>query len=100
MLGLLPGPVAVGGTRGGPRVPDAIRQEIHRLKALYDGFHYRELARILFIKFGASIDHKTVKALWQASPVARQGYLGLWDYHAQPDRYQARLQVIKLSYQG
>jgi hypothetical protein len=30
-----------------PRVPEVVRQEIDRLKALYDGFHYRELARIL-----------------------------------------------------
>jgi transposase len=26
--------------------------------------------------------------------------LELWDYHTQPDRYQARLQVVKLYYQG
>jgi Winged helix-turn helix len=26
--------------------------------------------------------------------------VGLWDYHAQPDRDHARLHVIKLSYQG
>ena len=26
--------------------------------------------------------------------------LDLWDYHTHPDRYQARLQVIKLYYQG
>ena len=52
------------------------------------------------IKLGYAIDDKTVKKLWQASPVRCQGHLGLWDYHAQPDRYQARLQVIKLYYQG
>ncbi len=28
--------------------------------------------------------------------MACQGHLALWDYHAQPDRYQARLQVIQL----
>ena len=81
-------------------IPEAVRQEIDRLKALYDGFHYRELARILFVKVGYPIDDKTVKKLWQQSPVACQGHLGLWDYHAHPDRYQARLQVIKLYYQG
>jgi hypothetical protein len=43
---------------------------------------------------------KTTKTLWQASPVACQGHLALWDYHAQHDRYQARLRVIKLYYQG
>jgi hypothetical protein len=67
---------------------------------LYDGFSYRELARILFIQFGYPIDHKTVKVSWQASAVSLQGQLALMDYHAPPDRYQARLQVIRLYYQG
>ena len=40
------------------------------------------------------------KKLWQQSAVRWQAQLGLWDYHAHPDRYQARLQVIKLYYQG
>jgi transposase InsO family protein len=81
-------------------VPEAVRQEVDRRKALYDGFHYRELARIVFVTCGVAVDHKTVKALWQQSPVSCQGHLGLWDYHAQPDRYRARLQVVQLYYRG
>jgi Winged helix-turn helix/Integrase core domain len=100
MAGLLPADVEVVPRRRASPVPDAVRQEIDRLKALYDGFHYRELARILFIKFGHPIDHKTVKTIWQASAVSTQGQLALMDYHAQPDRYHARLQVIRLYYQG
>jgi transposase InsO family protein len=100
MLGLLPDDVEVVVRTRMRRIPDAVRQELDRLKALYDGFHYRELARILFIKFGVSIDHKTVKALWQASAASCQGHLGLWDYHTHANRYQARLQVIQLYYQG
>jgi transposase InsO family protein len=100
MLGLLPVDVEVIHRRRASPIPEAVRQEIDRLKALYDGFHYRELARILFITFGAPIDHKTVKTLWQASPTACQGHLTLWNYHAHPDRYQARLQVIQLYYRG
>jgi transposase len=100
ILGLLPDHVKVVIRRRAPPIPAPVRQEIDRLKARYSGFHYRELARILFIRFGLSIDHKTVKAIWQESTVSCQGHLGLWDYHAQPDRYQARLQVIKLYYQG
>jgi transposase InsO family protein len=101
MPGLLPADVEVRHRRrASPIPPEAVRQEIDRLKALYDGFHYRELARILFITLGAPIGHKTIKTLWQASPVACQGHLALWDYHTQPDRYQARLQAIKLYYQG
>jgi hypothetical protein len=100
MLGLLPADAEVVPRRRVSPVPETVRQEIDRLKALYDGFHYRELARIVFIKFGQAIDHKTVKAIWQASAVSTQGQLGLTDYHAQPDRYHARLQVIRLYYQG
>jgi hypothetical protein len=57
------------------QIPEAVRREIERLKALDDGFHYRELARILFMKFGEPIDHKTVKTIWHESPVALQGRL-------------------------
>jgi hypothetical protein len=60
---------AVGGYAGGVRTSP--RQNTC-LKALYEGFHYRELARILFIKFRQPIDHTTVKAIWQASPVSQQ----------------------------
>jgi transposase InsO family protein len=100
MLGLLPHDVEVVVQRRTTQIPDRVRHELDRLKALYDGFHYRELARILFITSGVPIDHKTVKTLWGESPVSCQGHLGLWDYHAQSDRYQARPQVVKLYYQG
>jgi transposase len=100
MPGLLPADVEVVHRRRASPVPEPVRQEIDRLKPLYDGFHYRELARILFVKFGQAIDHKTVKAIWQASAVSVQGQLGLTDYHAHADRYHARLQVIRLYYQG
>jgi hypothetical protein len=100
MLGLVPSHVEVAIRERATRIPDAVRQEIDRLKALYDGFHYRELARILLVKIGYPIDDKTVKKLWQQSTVSRQVQLDLWDYHTHPDRYQARLQVVKLYYQG
>src|SRR5256886_4040256 len=50
--GLLPADVEVVHRRRASPLPEAVQQELDRLKALYDGFHYRELARILFIKFG------------------------------------------------
>ena len=100
MLGLLPDNVEVIIQGRMTRIPDPVRREIDRLKALYDGFHYRELARILFVKLGDPVDDKTVKKLWQQSLVSCQGRLGLWDYHGHPDRYQARLEVVKLYYQG
>jgi transposase InsO family protein len=100
MRGLLPADVEVVPRRRASPIPEAVRREIDRLKALYDGFHYRELARILFIKFGEPIDHKTVKAMWHESPVSVQGRLDFLEYHAYADRSQARLQVIKLYFQG
>ncbi len=55
MPGLLPADVEVVHRKRASPIPDAVRQEIDRLKTLYDGFHYREVARILFIKFGSPI---------------------------------------------
>jgi hypothetical protein len=49
MLGLLPSDAEVIIRERATRIPDAVRQEVDRLKALYDGFHYRELARILLV---------------------------------------------------
>src|SRR5918992_5733367 len=69
MLGLVPATLNVTPRGRAPRVPDAVRQDVDRLKALYSGFHYRELARILFFTFGYPIHHNTVKRLWQQSPI-------------------------------
>jgi hypothetical protein len=97
---LLPENVEVVVRKRTTRIPEAVRLEVDRLKSLYNGFHYRELARILSCTFGYHFDDRTVKKLWRQSPVSCQGHLGLWDYHTHSDRYQARLQVIKLYYQG
>src|SRR6266568_4998467 len=43
---------------------------------------------------------KTVKKLWQQSLTPVQGELPLHAYHSHPQRYQGRLEVIKLYYQG
>jgi transposase InsO family protein len=100
MLGLLPGDVEVVGRRHASTIPDDVREEIDRLKALSSGFHYRELARIVFCKCAYPLDDKTAKLLWQQSPVPTQQQLELGTYHTHPDRYQARLQVVKLYYPG
>jgi transposase InsO family protein len=100
MLGLLLDDVAVIPKEKTPRVSAAVLEEINHLKALYAGLHARELARIVFYKLGERIGHKTAQRLWQQSPVVTQEALPLEDYHTQPDRYQARLQVIKLYAQG
>jgi len=100
MGGLLPSGHRQGPQRRAPRSREAVRQEVDRLKALYPGFHYRELARILSYKFETPINDKTAKRLWMRSEVAPQGQLPLGPYHTQPDRTQARLQVIALYAQG
>ena len=100
MLGLLPVDQEVQPRGRARRVSDAVRQEIDRLKGLYPGFHYRELARIVFCKLGETIDHKTVKQLWEQSAVVAQEELALGAYHAYAERYHARLQVVQLYYQG
>jgi hypothetical protein len=47
MLGLFPDTVDLVHLSRGRQVPEAVIQEIARLKGLYDGFQYRELARII-----------------------------------------------------
>ena len=76
MLGLLPADVEVVPRKRTSPVPEAVRQEIDRLKTLYDGFHYRELARILSCTFGTPFDDRTVKKLWQQSAASCQEHLG------------------------
>ena len=100
MLGLLPGSVEVVPRGHTSRVPEAVRQEIARLKGLYAGFHYRELARILFTTLAYRIDHKTVKQLWHSSPQTPAPQLELWDYHTHPNRPHVRWQAIQLYAQG
>ena len=63
MVGLLPHAVKGEGRGRASRVPEAVREEIARLKALDGGFHYRELARLVFCKFGRRLGDKTVKKL-------------------------------------
>ena len=100
MLGLLPAQTAIITPRRGKVVPEVVVEDLARLKALYDGLGYRELARIILHKTHERIDDKTVKQLWQQSPPPVQGALPLPTYHSHPQRYHGRLEVIKLSSQG
>src|ERR671919_581744 len=99
MLGLVPATLKITPRGRTPRVPDAVRQEINRLKALYAGFHDRELARILFFTFGYPIHPNTVKQLWQQSPITAPQEPARLDYRAHADRFHARLQIVRLYYQ-
>jgi transposase InsO family protein len=100
MLGLLPHTLEVIPARRRRRVSDTVVQELQRLKGLYEGFGYRELARIVFHRVEYRIDPKTVKQLWEElSPVAPQ-QLPLLDYHSYAEPSQARLAVINLYFEG
>jgi transposase len=100
ILGLFPEPTEIISPSRGQQVPNAVIEELARRKALYDGFHFRELARIIQYKCHERIDDKTVKKLWQQSPGPVQDELPLGTYHSHPQRYDARLEVLKLYYQG
>src|SRR4029450_4065759 len=82
------------------RVPDEVVEELQRLKGLYDGFGYRELARILFHTCARRVSHHSVKKLWQQLPPATPRQLPLLDYHSYPTRAEARREVITLYAQG
>jgi hypothetical protein len=95
-LGLLPEHTAVTQPRRGQAIPATVMEELTRLKALYQGFGYRELARIIHYTCNERIDDKTIKKLWQQSPMPVQGTLPLRFSHSQADRAHIRLQVIQL----
>jgi transposase len=96
LLGLFPEQTQVITPSRGKAVPQEIVVELTRLKALYDGFGYRELTRMIHHRFNYRINDKTVKKLWEQLPLPSQGELPLGGYWDDPDRHQARLQVIKL----
>jgi len=100
MLGLFPNTLKVIPAGRQRRVPEDVVHELQRLKGLYDGFGYRELARILFHTLAYRIHHQTVKELWHHLPPALPQQLPLLDYHSYPERAQARMQVITLYAQG
>ena len=64
MLGLLPDDVEVAHRRRTSRVPEAVRLELARLKALYTELQYRELVRIVFCTMGSRLSVPTIKKLW------------------------------------
>jgi transposase InsO family protein len=100
MLGLVPATLEVVPARRRRRVPAEVVQELQRLKGLYDGFGYRELARIILHTLPHRLHHHTVKQLWQELPPAAPQPLPLLDYHRYAERSQARLEVITLYAQG
>ncbi len=100
LLGLLPETLQVLPVGRRRRVPDEVVEELQRLKGLYDGFGYRELARILFHTCARRVSHHSIKKLWhQLSPAAPR-QLPLLDYHTYPTRAEARREVITLYAQG
>jgi transposase InsO family protein len=100
MLGLLPETLQVLPVGRQRRIPDEVVEELQRLKGLYDGFGYRELARILFHTCAHRVSHHSIKKLWHQLPPAAPRQLPLLDYHSYPTRAEARWEVIALYAQG
>ena len=96
MLGLLPETLQVIPVGRRRRVPDEVVEELQRLKGLYDGLGYRELARILFHTCARRVSHHRIKKLWQQLPPAAPRQLPLLDSHAYPTRAEARREVMRL----
>ena len=65
MRGLLPASLEVLPAGRQRRVPEDVVHELQRLKGLYDGFGYRELARILF----HTLAHRPNPAMTSFTPV-------------------------------
>jgi transposase len=63
---------------------------------------HRTVRRNAHRLLGQKIDlrYPRAKKLWQQSPLPVQGELPLPTYHSHSHRYQGRLEVIKLYYQG
>jgi len=100
MLGLLPETLQVLPIGRRRRVPDEVVEELQRLKGLYAGFGYRELARILLHTCARRVSHHSIKKLWHQLPPAAPRQLPLLDYHSYPPRASARREVITLYAQG
>jgi hypothetical protein len=100
MLGLVPDTLEVIPAGRRRRVPAEVVHELQRLKGLYEGFGYRELARIIFHTLARRIHHHTVQQLWQELPPASPQQLPLLDYHRYAARAQARMEVIELYAHG
>jgi transposase InsO family protein len=100
MLGLLPETLQVLPVGRRRRMPDEVVEELQRLKGLYDGFGYRELARSLFHTCARRVSHHSIKKLWHQLPPAAPRQLPVLDYHTYPTRAEARREVITLYAQG
>ena len=100
MLGLLPETLQVLPVGRRRRVPDEVVEELQRLKGLYDGFGYRELARILFHPCARRVSHHSIKKLWHQLPPAAPHQLPLLDYRSYPTRAEARQAVLTLYAHG
>src|SRR5262245_34534256 len=100
MVGLLPETLQILPIGRRRRVPDEVVEELQRLKGLYAGFGYRELARILLHTCARRVSHHSLKKLWHQLPPAAPRQLPLLDYHSYPTQTEARQKIIPLYAQG
>jgi hypothetical protein len=96
MLGLVPDTLDVRPAHRQLRVPDTVVHALQRLKGLYEGFGFRELARIIFHTTMYRLTGQTAQRLWERLPPAALPSRPLLDYHSHPERAPARMEVITL----
>lgn len=80
--------------------PEPVARHILYLKHLYPPIHYREIVRIIEIKFGYQTNHHKVKRFLKRHPVTVQLELQLTHFHDFADAYEARWTVVRLFYEG
>lgn len=100
MLGLGPDTLDIRPAHRQLRVPNTVVHELQRLKGLYEGFGFRELARILFHTTMYRVTGQTAQRRWKRLPATAPPSRPLLDYHSHPEPAPARLEVITLYAQG
>src|SRR5439155_27125130 len=100
MLGLVPDILEGHPAQRQLRVPDTVVDELQRLKGLYAGFGFRELARIIFHTTMHRLTGQTVQRLWDRLPPAALPPRPLLDYHSHADPAPAPQDVLTLHARG
>jgi transposase InsO family protein len=80
-------------------VPEEVKEEIFGLKSMYEDLGYREIERIIYHNLSYRINHSTVKEIIEKNPHRIQ-YELLLRYKDYDDPLTARIEVVKLYYQG
>ena len=82
------------------KLPPAIRRLVVDLKAGYPRFNLNELANAVYVGFGRSPDHKTVRRVLEEEPIPLRLVRRFPLYHEIPERRDGRAAMIALHADG